>query len=149
MLTQWRIRLLANDTQACFRTLERSDVSLIRAPQRPIVNGCGYRDGVAPAASSLDLQSPPVMRCALAAAYAAWELQVVAPAARRHLGSDLESVRHLGVYSCRDIAGRAGRRSQHATANAIDVSGFTLSDGRVVTLRRDWNNPGPAGRFLR
>lgn len=121
----------------------------VRVSQRPLVNGCGYRDGVAPAASALALDAPPVMRCALAATYAAWERHVVQPAAERHLGSKIGEISHFGVYSCRDIGGRPGRRSQHATANAIDISGFTLSNGRRLTLARDWDDTGAEGRFLR
>lgn len=120
----------------------------MRVAQRRLAGGCGYEDAVAPAASSLALDKPPAMRCALAAAYTAWEAGVVQPAAKRILGTRVRDIRHLGVYSCRDIAGRPGRRSQHATANAIDVSGFALADGRVLTLTRDWGE-GAEGAFLR
>jgi hypothetical protein len=38
--------------------------------------------------------------------------------------------------------------SQHATANALDVAAFRLSDGRTVRVREDWNDPGERGAFL-
>jgi hypothetical protein len=45
------------------------------------------------------------------------------------------------------------RRSQHASANAVDISGFTLGDGRQITVAKGWNDAGsPAGdsaKFLR
>jgi hypothetical protein len=149
LFTQWRLRLLAADEKSCLATLGRSGFAPLKVTQRPLVNGCGYADGVAPAASALALDTPPVMRCALAATYAAWERHVVQPAAERRLGSRVSEISHFGVYSCRDIAGRPGRRSQHATANAIDVSGFTLADGRRLTVLRDWDDKGEDGRFLR
>ena len=56
----------------------------------------------------------------------------------------------FGTYSCRNVYGREhGRRSQHATANAIDVAGFTLEGGQSVSVLRDWKDPGPRSEFVR
>ena len=33
-------------------------------------------------------------------------------------------------------------RSQHALANAIDISGFKLADGRVITVAKDYKGNG-------
>jgi hypothetical protein len=42
------------------------------------------------------------------------------------------------------------RLSGHATANAIDVSGFVLEDGRRVTVLSDWDGgTAEERRFLR
>ena len=38
---------------------------------------------------------------------------------------------------------------QHATANAIDMAGLTLADGRELRLARDWGGVGPEAAFLR
>jgi hypothetical protein len=40
-------------------------------------------------------------------------------------------------------------RSQHATANAIDISGFTLDGGRQISILRDWTSKGPEAAFLK
>ena len=40
-------------------------------------------------------------------------------------------------------------RSQHALANAIDISGFKLADGRVVTVAKDYKGNGTEDTFLR
>ncbi len=51
-------------------------------------------------------------------------------------------VLHLGTYACRNIDHRAGgRRSEHASANAIDIAGFVLADGQRVTLVDAWDGP--------
>lgn len=42
----------------------------------------------------------------------------------------------------------SGRRSQHATANAIDIASFRLADGREISVARHWGGDDPAGRFL-
>jgi hypothetical protein len=59
-------------------------------------------------------------------------------------------MQHLGSLACRDVAARPGRRSRHALADALDVAGFTLDDGRRVSVLRDWRDAAPPnGRFLR
>jgi hypothetical protein len=147
VLTQWRIRLLAAQPEVCLRTLARSGIGASPAAQRPRAEGCGYEDGVTLAKGAL--AATPVLRCSAAAAYATWERHVVQPAARRLLGAGVAEIRTFGTFACRDIAGRPGRRSQHATANAVDVSGFRLSDGRVVTVLGDWSRGGASADFLR
>jgi hypothetical protein len=71
-------------------------------------------------------------------------------AARQHLGQEVVRVEHFGTYSCRNLYHReSGRRSQHATANAIDIAGFTLADGTQVSVLADWDGPAAKAAFLR
>jgi hypothetical protein len=87
--------------------------------------------------------------CAVATPFAAWVHYGVDRAAQQILGSRIVKVETFGSYSCRNVAGTA-RRSGHASANAIDVSGFVLGDGRRITVLEDWNGGTPAERrFLR
>ena len=51
-------------------------------------------------------------------------------------------------HNCRPIRGDPRALSEHAFANAIDVSGFDLTDGRQVSVLKDYRNPGPPGHFL-
>jgi hypothetical protein len=77
-----------------------------------------------------------------------WERQMLGPAAERY-GKKLTAVRHLGTYSCRNTDHRReGRRSEHATANAIDIAGFTFADGSSLSVTKDWKDDGAKGRFL-
>ncbi len=39
--------------------------------------------------------------------------------------------------------------SEHAYANAWDVTGFELADGRVVSVQAHWNDAGSLRTFLR
>ena len=115
---------------------------LNRTPQ------CGYRDVVElvqPGASA-GLQTT----CALAAGLALWRRDVVDLAAQRHFGQRIASINPLGAaYACRRIAGRAdGRWSEHAHANAVDVGGFTLADGRAITILQNWRTPTAESAFL-
>ncbi len=71
---------------------------------------------------------------------------VVVPAARA-AGDRATAITDLGSYNCRTIAG-SDRLSEHATANAVDVSGIRLAHGEVV-IARDWRDRGPRGALAR
>lgn len=88
------------------------------------------------------------MNCPLVAATHLWvrELQVYA---NQILGKPVTQIHHAGTYSCRRKYGqRTGSLSEHAYANAWDVTGFELSDGSVVSVKKHWSDPGARGRFL-
>lgn len=87
-------------------------------------------------------------RCGVALSLYLWEREVVQPAARRFFGEEVSRLLHFGSYSCRTIKGRL-RWSQHARANAVDVSGFRLKSGRVISVLNDWPEHSDASRFLR
>lgn len=55
------------------------------------------------------------------------------------LGQELRQVDHFGSYACRNIYHRQNaRRSEHATAEALDISGFRLADGRRISVLKGW-----------
>lgn len=59
------------------------------------------------------------------------------------------SISSVVSYSCRRQNSRlAGRWSQHARGQAIDIAGFHLSDGTTASIERDWSDSGAKGRFL-
>jgi hypothetical protein len=89
------------------------------------------------------------VRCGAARAFIGWTRNAVAPAAYQMLGSELARVDSMGSYACRNVVGSArnvSRRSGHAIANAIDVGGFVLKDGRRITVLNDWNSSDPQVR---
>ena len=89
------------------------------------------------------------VQCNVAKAFGDWARFGVDRAARELLGSPVARIETMGSYSCRNIAG-SDQRSAHARAEAIDVSGFVLADGRRIVLKRDWQGGDAATReFLR
>ena len=90
------------------------------------------------------------MQCPLAVGTYMW-LREINTAAQNHLGSDLKKVHHVGTYSCRRQNGNnSGQWSEHAYANAWDITGFELADGRVISVLKDWNSKDKKRRkFLR
>ena len=54
----------------------------------------------------------------------------------------------MGTYSCRNMIGNSkwtNMRSQHALANAIDIGGFRLADGRDISSRQGLQGRRPRG----
>jgi Extensin-like protein C-terminus len=89
--------------------------------------------------------------CPMIAALNEWVRNVVEPAAEARFNARVVEIMSMGSYACRGINGMAGARlSEHAFGNAIDISGFRLSDGRTITVVRDWYHGDPASEaFLR
>ena len=137
------------ETAQCFADLRTLGVDFQLLPDRETGPGCGLVGTV----KLLDIGVPTAnlgaVRCGEARAYASWARNAVAPAAYQILGSELARVDSMGSYACRNVVGsarNATRRSGHAIANAIDIGGFVLKDGRRITIQKDWNSPDPATR---
>jgi len=90
------------------------------------------------------------MQCPLAVGSYMW-LREANMLAITHLGSKLKKVHHVGTYSCRRQNGNSsGQWSEHAFANAWDITGFELEDGRMISVLKDWNgNDKTRQKFLR
>ncbi|MEZ5708156.1 MAG: extensin family protein [Blastomonas sp.] len=87
--------------------------------------------------------------CPLARTFTGWAQYGVARAAEQMLGSTLVRIETFGSYNCRTIAGSA-KLSEHAHANAIDVSAFVLADGRRISVKNGWSGGTTQERaFLR
>ena len=149
-----KLAALGRSFPQCRALLDRAGVRYAALPARRDGAACGYDDAVrfAPGGARRIAFIPraPAVACPVAAALAMWEWDVVQPAALRHLGSRIVEIEHLGSYNCRRMYGRTGGAwSEHATANAIDVAGFVLADGRRVTVRDAWRGSGEEAAFLR
>lgn len=99
--------------------------------------------------SPLTISNLGPVRCSVAKSFSDWARFGVDRAARQILGSPVARIETMGSYACRNVAGTE-RRSAHSRAEAIDVSGFILADGRRIVLTRDWDGGDAATReFLR
>lgn len=135
---------------ACRAILAKGGVAYRDAPQELSGEFCSIRDGVDLESGTAPLApSDPVMTCSEALAFSLWERQVVQPAAYRTLGSGVVRIEHYGAFSCRRQYGaKDGPISEHALANAIDISAFVLADGRRVVVADDWADADDKGVFL-
>jgi len=140
-----------SDVGACRAAMADAGFATESLPPLNEASDCGYREAVELTQSVHAYSAPVASTCALAAALTLWERDVVAPAAERHLGQAVARIDLAApAYQCRRIAGRTDRRlSEHAHANALDIGGFTLADGSVVTVERGWNGTSRQRAFLR
>jgi hypothetical protein len=104
----------------------------------------------ATARGAVVLEPPALLRCPMVHALDYWMEHVVVQAARTHLRSNVVGMKVLGSFSCRPMNNvDGGLLSEHGHANAIDVSGFVLQDGRSVTLKGGWWGSASERNFLR
>ncbi|MBX9813329.1 MAG: extensin [Proteobacteria bacterium SG_bin5] len=141
----------SRETQACFADLSRLGVRYSPLPDRDYGGGCQLIGAVQLLDIGVPVTGIKAMRCGLARAFIGWARNGVAPAAREILGGELVRIETMGSYACRDTVGTAyARLSGHALANAVDVSGFVLADGRRITVLGGWRSADPAvAEFLR
>jgi hypothetical protein len=147
--THLQLARIGYDRRACEAALSAGGVAF--APVPPHVEGaCHLLGGVRLGAGAIPLQpAGPAMSCQEALAFTAWTRRAVQPAARAELGHGVARIDHFGTYSCRAVRGDPRALSEHAFANAIDVSGFDLEGGGQVSVLRDYRDGGPKGQFLR
>jgi hypothetical protein len=150
LLTRYKLSRMGRDPGLCAASFAISGIPLQPLPPQPLRNGCGIAEPVRLPSELRFSPNAPIVNCPLAAAWAVFERHGLQPAAEEAFGQRVTGVRHLGSYNCRNVYHReAGRRSRHATADALDIAGFTLADGRSIALPRDWDSPPPANTFLR
>lgn len=147
MMTDVKLWIMGNDPQACMAALQRAGVKVKAMPVREDRPGCRRSGTVSLSALSQAEIGEEEMRCDMALRLYLHERHDLQPLARRHFGSPVSRIIHFGSYSCRTIRG-SSRMSQHATANAFDIAGFRLKDGRTISLKRDWTAGNASARFL-
>lgn len=90
------------------------------------------------------------LRCQMVPSVETWVREILRPAARRFLGSDVVQLRIAASYACRSRNSKAGAKlSEHGKANAIDISNFKLANGKVITVKHGWRGAERERRFLR
>ncbi len=137
-------------TDACLELLHQAGVEARRAEDRDDGGFCIVRGAVRLTGGEMTPLRPAglTLRCPVAVRHILWDRHVLQPGARQIMGSEVARIDSLGTYACRRIYGSAAataRPSQHARANAIDISAIRLADGRQVSVLDDWDGQGPAG----
>ncbi len=134
--------------EVCFAALERAGLGFQPIPDAVTGRQCGFTNALVLERSLTPYGAAPLrMTCHQAAAVHIWERQLARPLAEKWLGAPIARIETFGTYACRNVAG-SRRRSEHARANAIDIWGFTLEDGRTIRVREHWGRRSDEGRFL-
>jgi hypothetical protein len=141
-------------TAQCLSRLGQTGAQYSAVPDRYLDQGCAILGTVQLASlpsdqSQLGVTNLGPVTCEVSQAFTGWARYGVDRAARQILGSPVRSIETMGSYSCRNVAG-SGRRSAHATGEAIDIGGFVLEDGRRITVKNGWHGGTDREReFLR
>lgn len=152
-ITQLKIKRLSDNREACLAALDTvPDGELSYTPladYAPTAN-CPLTNIVRMQSSSVRFNQSFVATCPLALAWVMYERHELQPAAQAIMGSPVGQVDHVGSFACRNIYHRENaRRSEHATAEALDVIGFRFENGQRITLINNWDDEGNLGEFLR
>lgn len=151
LFLDFQLAALGRDPAQCRAALKMPHIDAAAIPDIPIKDGCGIRNAVRFANAGGAQLSIDKLTCEAAAAVTLWIEHEVQPAAQAMFGKRVTAIDDMGTYDCRNIVGNSyfkNRRSQHATANAIDIGGFTLEGGKRISVLKDWSGTGPEAQFL-
>ena len=92
---------------------------------------------------------PATLACPLVSALDRWVSDGVQPAALHWFGTQVTEIKQIGSYSCREMVGSGtSSMSEHAFGDALDIAGFTLADGRKITVKDGWHGTPEEQGFL-
>lgn len=151
-VTRYKLQRLAGDPQACLAVLQqaRQQGYLSFSQPAPTSGTCPLPAPIrVQRFGDVRLSSSFLASCSLAVSSTMFVTQTVKPLAAAELGSPLVRIDHLGSYACRNIYHRAeGRLSEHATADALDMSGFRLANGQQIGVLKTWSRQGNDAQWL-
>ncbi|MBI4922380.1 MAG: extensin family protein [Devosia nanyangense] len=142
------------DYQAACPAVMNGEVTATALP--PIHEGqCGLQsplslEAVSANGRSIPLNAAVITDCGMATALPAWiaevDLYLIA-----HDSTRIETINFGTNYACRNVDNaKTGNLSFHAFADALDLIGFSLEDGRTISIAPGWAGTEEQGsRILR
>ncbi len=111
------------------------------------IKACGIKDAVqVTSVSGVALSRPSTMDCGTAIALNKWVDKTVKPTFKRR--GPVAEIQVAAHYACRTRNNQKGAKiSEHGKGRAIDISGFKMADGEVVTVLNGWRK-NPSKRQL-
>jgi peptidoglycan hydrolase-like protein with peptidoglycan-binding domain len=137
----WTETEIAAAKGKCNETL--SSTTLDYEPLPPVKEGlCGAPAPILLKSLGSDakvaIEPPAIVTCALARALSTWLNETVQPEAKVLFNSPVIKL-HAASYACRNRNGGANQPlSEHALANALDISDFVLDSGEQITVVENW-----------
>ena len=116
------------------------------APITAKVSGCGVAEPVkVTEVAGIRLSQAAIMDCTTAAALHTWVERGVKPNFRK---TPVVELKVAGHYVCRTRNHKKGAKiSEHGKGRAIDISGFTLANGKTISILKGWR--GDYGKAIR
>lgn len=102
------------------------------------VNGCGVTEPVkVTSVSGVVLNPPATLDCSAARALRSWVDHGLQPA---FAPGEVVELRIFGSYMCRSRNNvRGAKISEHGRGRAVDIGGFVLGSGKVLTVASNYN----------
>ncbi|HCE40836.1 hypothetical protein ASALC70_01289 [Alcanivorax sp. ALC70] len=151
-VTRWKLRRLGDRPEACravLNTAPEGTLDALPLEDYTPVESCPLTNVVRVRSTVVAFNNSFVARCPLVAAWSLYERRRLQPLAREYFDQPVAEVWHYGTFACRNIYHREDdRRSDHATASALDVAAFSLADGTRVSVQDHWDDEGDKGAFL-
>jgi hypothetical protein len=149
-LTRWKLARVGRNPAACIDLLATSGWKYVPVQDRETAPGCAFANAVQVQALNVGVGAAFTLSCPAAVRLALWERHVMQPAAQASFGRPVARIEHFGAYACRNLYGRSeAPRSRHAAADALDLAGVVLEDGRRITIARHWQAQSEEASFLR
>ncbi|KIZ38893.1 MULTISPECIES: extensin family protein [Rhodopseudomonas] len=121
-----------------------------RAMADPVPRLGPAQGNVTSAVGPVALKPVATLACPIVSALDRWLAEGVQPAAMRWFGVRVVEIKQISAYSCRGMNGNSRAHiSEHAFGNALDVAGFTLADGRHISVKKGWKGLPEEQGFLR
>jgi hypothetical protein len=93
------------------------------------------------------IEPAATMTCALASGVATWISKTLQPKAQAMLGTRVVKLHNATSYACRNrYGGETTPLSEHALANALDVSEFVFASGETATVLASWPRVASASK---
>jgi hypothetical protein len=87
----------------------------------------------------VEIDPPATVTCSVASGLSTWVSKTLQPHAKEILGTQVVKLHNATSYSCRNrYGGETTPLSEHALANALDISEFVLQSGEKVTVLASW-----------
>ena len=149
LLTRYKLYRAKQNPDLCVQALRQTDIEFRPLDDRP-GGECPLVNIVQVSTAGVRFNHSFMASCPLAVGWEIFRHNTLQQAAKKHLNQPVARVEHLGTYACRNVYNRE-RLSEHARANAMDVTAFVLADGTRVTVEKDWNTNGQSQKaaFLR
>jgi hypothetical protein len=123
-------------------------------PMAPIAKGScpvekPYRVAALGPSGRTELQPAATLDYPMVEGLVRWEAALQA-SAQRTLGEPIIRLHVAASYDCRTMNHRRrAHLSEHARANAVDISEYETASGKRISVRSDFHSAGPKGDFLR
>lgn len=140
---RWSAAEIAAARKACAAVLKGVKLTYTEAEPIGGPGDCGIAAPIKVTAigarKSVKVEPAAVINCNLAAAAVRWIDTKVQVPALAELGETVVKIRNAASYACRRRNNqKTGKLSEHALGNALDVSSFELTSGKVITVLKGW-----------